>query len=89
MRDDDKYVATFFGKPTPSLSEGLESPPSSEMSQRLDSVLDEDVEEKYSLSPIVGGVEPRPEQRQKADEGLHWHRAIDRIHSCRRRISWR
>ena len=79
-------MATHFGKPTPSLPESFESPPSPKMSQRLDSVLDDDVEEKDGPGAIVGGVEPRPEQRQKANEALYWHRAIDRVHSYRRRV---
>jgi len=73
-------VATHFRKPTPPLSESFESSPSPKVSQRFDSVLGEDVEEKYGPSPIVSGVESRPEQCQKADEALYWYRAIDRVH---------
>ena len=73
-------MTTHFEKPTPSLSEGFESSPSPKMSQRFDSVLDEDVEEKYGPGPIVSGVESRPERCQKANEALYWYRAIDRVH---------
>ena len=81
---DNKPMATYFGKPTPSLPEGFESPPSPKVSQRFNSVLDEDVEEKYGPGPIVGGVESRPEQCQKADEVLYRRRTIDRAHFCHR-----
>lgn len=73
-------MTTHLGKPTPSLSERFESPPGPDVSQRLYSVLDHDVEEKYGPGPIVGGAEPRLKQREKADETLHRHRAIDHVH---------
>jgi len=75
-----KLMAAHLGKPTPSLSESFESPPGPDVSQGFDSVFDHDVEEKYGPGAIVGSIESRLEQREKADETLHRHRAIDRVH---------
>jgi len=79
-----KLMTTHFGKPAPHLSERFEGSPCPNMSQGLDSVLDHNVEEKYSPGPIVGGIESRLEQREKVDETLRRHKVINRIHSGRR-----
>lgn len=72
---------THFREPTPPLSTCLESPPGSNMPEIFDPVLDDDVEEEYGPSPIVGSFEPaRLQQSQDTDDTLRWHRAINRVH---------
>jgi len=77
-------MTTHFGKPTPHLFERFEGSPGPNMSQGLDSVLDHNVEEKYSPGPIVGGIEPCLKQCEKVDETLRRHKVINRVHSGRR-----
>lgn len=54
------------------------------MSHRLGYILGGDIEEEQGPRPIVGSVEPRPQQLQKGDEISNQSRAIYHIHFNRR-----